>query len=912
MSLSTGNAQEHTAVARSYLPAFASQENRQLDEDVRNLELQLQRTDVDIKGTDQRIQGMAEHLQDVQSELKYMHQRYDGKKKELETEDHLKKISSREQGRFENDVDKLKREQTELSNKQRILQTNIVRGNEQMEQFKLVMNWNQEEFEQWDAASKQKEDDNMALEKYARQDEARIKDLTLTLEKTSKEAQTRKRELESEITETQAAQTELDAVAEDFRRLHVERQALLSQAEAAMANLRKRDEDIRSAGLRFASTKDRLEGLKQALDVQAEGLTRNQEANQRTENQVDGMDREKGRLREAYQTEQQRLSQVLDDVELVKNTLGKTSDDLAHQTSTNGQLRVHNTQKRSELEKLEKQFKIADQKLSSEGRQLDTLEHKVERLDNMREAEEQKLASLEQQMKRLKTEQFKKGQVLFGLREQEKELSSELSGGQAQSKNLGSKLNQLGDEAMKQEESLYQVEFQLQMMERKVAHAKGARSDEETKALHTRISQQTEILEHVNNEHILLTAQLKRAEDDLGHARRKSTDNIKERNRMEDAITALHLEAELTLRSIKHAVKEKEGKMVEADVLAVELKRLRLALSAHADKVFGLEHRKSQLRLGMEERLHQIQLHKEALQAELKLVREDLHRVSLELGERTQRAEKLHAKFDIIAGSQTGPDGEVHSQAYFVVKAAQEREELQRQGDQLNKDVQRAETEVAGLQAALMQLAGSNLEMSAGLKRPDSKAVSEQKAALKGQLNRAYDALRLKRQEQVNMQEDITSDEAHLDNLRAEAEKLHGVVESLLQRKMDGERQVEEQTQKTSRAKRRADKLRRDIQAKDPAAKIGEDVDLAQVHDMNRAMLKELGVLAASHPAAGIAERLESMGIKPLSANTSPRSTRSSQSGSISRAGSVRSSISARSSLSGSLATHVQTISLQA
>ena len=47
--------------------------------------------------------------------------------------------------------------------------------------------------------------------------------------------------------------------------------------------------------------------------------------------------------------------------------------------------RVHNSQKRTELEKLEKQLKIADQKLSSEGRQLDTLAHKVERLDNMRE-----------------------------------------------------------------------------------------------------------------------------------------------------------------------------------------------------------------------------------------------------------------------------------------------------------------------------------------------------------------------------------------------------------------------------------------------------------------------------------------------------------------------------------------------
>ena len=91
-----------------------------------------------------------------------------------------------------------------MTSKQQALQINILRGNEQMEQFKLVMNWNQEEFEQWDAASKQKEDDNLALEKYARQDEARIKDLTLQLEKASKDAQARKRDIDNEITETQA------------------------------------------------------------------------------------------------------------------------------------------------------------------------------------------------------------------------------------------------------------------------------------------------------------------------------------------------------------------------------------------------------------------------------------------------------------------------------------------------------------------------------------------------------------------------------------------------------------------------------------------------------------------------------------------------------------------------------------
>jgi len=52
-----------------------------------------------------------------------------------------------------------------------------------MEQFKLEMNWNQEELEQWSLAAKQKEEDNLALEKYRRHDEIKIKELNLEIEK---------------------------------------------------------------------------------------------------------------------------------------------------------------------------------------------------------------------------------------------------------------------------------------------------------------------------------------------------------------------------------------------------------------------------------------------------------------------------------------------------------------------------------------------------------------------------------------------------------------------------------------------------------------------------------------------------------------------------------------------------------
>jgi hypothetical protein len=58
-----------------------------------------------------------------------------------------------------------------LSEKTNTLQNSIYKGNEKMDQFKLLMNWNQEELEQWALAQRQKEEDNSAMAKYQRQDE---------------------------------------------------------------------------------------------------------------------------------------------------------------------------------------------------------------------------------------------------------------------------------------------------------------------------------------------------------------------------------------------------------------------------------------------------------------------------------------------------------------------------------------------------------------------------------------------------------------------------------------------------------------------------------------------------------------------------------------------------------------------
>jgi hypothetical protein len=55
-------------------------------------------------------------------------------------------------------------------------------------------------------------------------------------------------------------------------------------------------------------------------------------------------------------------------------------------------------------------------------------------------------------------------------------------------------------------------------------------------------------------------------------------------------------------------------------------------------------------------------------------------------------------------------------QAYFVIKAAQEREELNRQKEELEGKVEKAEHELEGLRTAANQLASSTSELSRSLR----------------------------------------------------------------------------------------------------------------------------------------------------------------------------------------------------
>ena len=119
-------------------------------------------------------------------------------------------------------------------------------------------------------------------------------------------------------------------------------------------------------------------------------------------------------------------------------------------------------------------------------------------------------------------------------------------------------------------------------MRRKVARAQGVRSEDEKEALNARIVELTRTLEARSNDAALLTASVRRAEDDLASARKRQAEILKDTAHGEAQLRTLALECDSAARAAKASGKTKEERMVAHDLLALDARRVREALNAKA------------------------------------------------------------------------------------------------------------------------------------------------------------------------------------------------------------------------------------------------------------------------------------------------------------------------------------------
>ena len=105
----------------------------------------------------------------------------------------------------------------------------------------------------------------------------------------------------------------------------------------------------------------------------------------------------------------------------------------------------------------------------------------------------------------------------------------------------------------------------------------------------------------------------------------------------------------------------KQKTLVHHDISKLEIKKLRDTVNVEADRVYGLENRKYQLEMSMEEREKDIQVHKDILISEQKAAEEERHKVAVELQRRNTKVKNLRIKFEGLVQKNQSSNGEVEA-----------------------------------------------------------------------------------------------------------------------------------------------------------------------------------------------------------------------------------------------------------
>lgn len=829
-------------------PVFANKINKKLNDIILNYKKELR---VLIKNTDEdreMVKILKEHLASVEKQVKNREKMLEEMTQNVVNQSHTIEVVKRQIGKVKSQRKNLENQELSLQERFNILQQNIAKANEKMDSYKLNMKNILEELEQWALAARQKEDDKLNIEKYYRHDELKIKETMLQIEKLTQDVNARMHDLEREVTETQAAQIEMEKTTEELRQLQAERQGLLDELIRTQENIKNLSDDLRNECDRYYKNKVELGKSKEDLDKKMKLYEDGVKMNKKAEEEIKQNEAHLSNKREEYQNNEVRYMELQNDIENKKNELSVLAKNLNVLTYKTNVLKTE----------LEKKKKSLDEAKSEYNNKKDEIERNTKKYMDAKEAEEKILkdnVDLNKQLKQSKEDLdkiasalYEETQILYDLRAKEANMIGDINNVISAKKNLRANILKLDNEITKQGELLYNVDFQIQLMERKVDWVQGKRTQEET----NEINKKTEILEKVTSD---LTKKLNKIEnsliminEDLRTVDTKLKTATEEKDKLTSIIEELELENMKCGQDLQKIVKNKEEVLVEHDLMKLEIKKIYDRLLDEANVVFNKENKLSQLEISIKEREKEINVHKDILIAEHKSAEEERHKVAVELSMKLTRAKNLKLKYEsLIQKNKKGDEGEEkYSQAYYIIKTAQEKEELQRQKDEMEGKITKCRKDLKSLKKTLSSLKERNEKLKKALILKEKGEIDVAKVnQLEEKVERENKEMWEKKKELENLNNSIQSGQQKIEEKTIQINVLKQNIDNyqgFLGKQLEDSKKKKESSE---RAQKRFDKIVKEKKINLESSDIGAEIALNNEKLKNKFLKNSIVILSS-------------------------------------------------------------------
>ncbi|XP_005051307.1 PREDICTED: coiled-coil domain-containing protein 39 [Ficedula albicollis] len=798
-----------------YAVPVANAENKALEDELQKLQKEKEKLQNELTNFEERIEAMASHLKNVTQEINFSQSLYKAKENEIETEHHFKALAEREYGRLKNDIKQLKDEIASLRQKKNTQENTINKTTKKLENLKQQMNWDEELLESWLKEMNRTDNDAVVIQKYALQDEGKLGTLTLQIEKLTMEANQKRRALDNELTETMTAQMELDRAAEDFRRVHEERQEVIRQWENAIHQMQKRDQEIDQCALLIAEIKQEIRNKEMLLREKTAFLVNETVNNMEYEKKILAAEREANNLRKEFQAQDTRRTRLQDELQALKSIVNRTASDLESSRTQIANLKKDIQAKQARLKLLNEKTASLSDKLKLAIEETLSADEKALRLEEILKEEEKSVEEKEIEMRQLKDLLFKKSQELKAQSDKEKIVLAEIEGGQKSLKNLKSRLRKLDTDLLKQQELIYNQDFYIQQVQRRLSRLEGEINADEKQVLEEKVAELKKTLEEKKKAYDALQSLYRKLQNDIQITKRTIDKTREETSCMVEKIEELTLFNERSLQELRKAKHVKQEMMVEDNLLKLELKRLQNTLCNKAEKVLSLEKQQLELKKAIAERMEEIRIHKAMLDSQIRLLDQERHRMSAEFQDRLWKIDKLKCRYEMFTLSMMPPEGEeMKSQAYYAIKAAQEKEALQQEGDDLDAKICKAQKEITAMENSLCVLKSWNTNYKNSFKTlPETSEELQERLKLEKDKRDADEKYKHKQRKIKELQENLQSMQQHFDVIqqqqalfKEEKKEKQAVILQL-------KKEIEEQKPKLERVIKQCSKLSREIRS---------------------------------------------------------------------------------------------------
>ncbi|XP_049631867.1 coiled-coil domain-containing protein 39 [Suncus etruscus] len=807
----------------------ANVENKILEEQLFKLQHEKSTFQNQLRDYEDRIKAMTSHFKNVRQEFTFTQSLCKARENEIKSEEHFKAIAERELGRVKEEIRRLENETASIREKKVDKENAIFKATQKLDNLKCQMNWDQQALDAWLEESAHKDSDAFTIQKYAKQDDNKIRALTLQLERLNSECSQKRKLLDNELTETISAQLELDKAAQDFRKIHNERQELIKQWENTIEQMQRRDRDIDNCALELAKIKQELREKEILVKEKNKFLESEIGNNTEFEKKISAADRKVLKCRVEYQSQENSRVQLKDELDSLKTSVNKSSGDLEALRKNISRIKCVAEEETAKLQKIRNYNEVIKRKLNEITERTMTVEEKTTNLEDILKEDEKSVKEVHVQLNIVKSVLYKKSQELQAEQSKEKAIVSEIKGTRSALKNLNNQLRKLDFETLMQQEIMYNQDYYIQQLERRMSRLKGEINSEEKHTLETKLVELKKVLEEKKSTFDLLEAQIEKLHNDLYFIKKLNAKNLDEKQALLTKINELNLFNDTSEKELKKTKTLKQNLMIEDNLLKLEVKRTRELLHSKAEEVLSLEKRKQQLITAMKERIEEIKVHKTMLASQIRLVDQERQGISAEYHERLSKIDKLKNRYELIIVVMLPPEGEEEkTQAYYVIKAAQEKEELQREGDSLDAKISKAEKEIKALENTLQVMNSCNYKYKKSFQKvTPASAEYEVKKQLEERKRAADEKCRYQQRQIRELQEDIQSMENTLDVLEHLTKKANAKLAEKQDLLSQLNRETEDQKPKIERAIKQCAKLVKEIRLmKDTKGETLEEQDI--------------------------------------------------------------------------------------